>query len=683
MQTKPFNPFIAAIWRRLAQTLFVDPSDMAITPRQVVDNLQRMFANIEGRTPSSTGLSALATWVVLGGPVWHFAPRSFRIWRIERRLKNSRINIFQDMARIRGIVYAGYYGHWLNSDEANPTKAAEEDANRANPVLQSIGFILPRHRSRVGNLDDPLIEDHVDNDLPNTVFVAHDAIPDSVEVVVIGSGAGGAVAASNLADQGYDVLVVEAGPYLSSREISPNEARMSSGLYKDGAIQTTRDRDIVVFQGRTVGGSTVINNGICLRLQREQETHPDAQDVLAVWQALGANIAADKLDASYARVEERLGVREIDRRLGRNNGTQLLSGWEAYRAASNDLLDHNAISGWFRKNWGAKSEDNRCVSCGYCNTGCPYGRKRAMPESFLHHATLSAPRKARILPQAEVSDIGWGARSPDGRRVATTVQVLLPDGRGKRIRVTKGVVVAAGTIASSNILSASGIAGTGKNISLNIACPVPALMPDPVLAWDEDQMATYIDRGDFLIESHFQPPMSMATLVPGWFDEHFRRMRNYNRLASAGALFPADRLGKIKGGKLSFKLRSSDLAVLRRALSVLTKVHFAGGAMEVYPALLHGETLSAGMSDAEIDDFYSDHISEPDDVVLSSSHPHGGNAINADPAKGVVDLNQRVHGTTNVLVTDASVMPSCIRVNAQLTTMAMADLATFGRRVFN
>ncbi len=242
--------------------------------------------------------------------------------------------------------------------------------------------------------------------------------------------------------------------------------------------------------------------------------------------------------------------------------------------------------------------------------------------------------------------------------------------------------MAAGTIASSNILSASGIAGTGKDISLNIACPVPALMPDPVLAWDEDQMATFIDRGDFLIESHFQPPMSMASLVPGWFDEHFRRMHHYNRLASAGALFPADRRGEIKGGKLGFKLQESDLDVLRRALAVMTKVHFAGGALEVYPALLHGETLHAGMSDAAIDAFFRDHIHEPDDVVLSSSHPHGGNAINADPAKGVVDLDQRVHGTTNVLVTDASVMPSCIRVNAQLTTMAMADRVTHGRRVF-
>jgi choline dehydrogenase-like flavoprotein len=374
-------------------------------------------------------------------------------------------------------------------------------------------------------------------------------------------------------------------------------------------------------------------------------------------------------------------VHEIDNRLGRNNGTRLLDGWKAYKAGSSDPLDQRAIAHWFRKNWGSKCEPNACISCGYCNTGCPYGRKRAMPESFLGLA-VKAKRPARILAEAEVAHIGWGARDGEGRQVANAVTVVLPDYRSKTIRVTKGVVVAAGTIASSNILSASGIRGTGQNISLNIACPVPALMPGEVLAWDEDQMATFIDRGDFLIESHFQPPMSMASLVPGWFDDHFTRMHHYNRLASAGVLFPADRRGVIKGGKLDFKLKEADLAVLRRALALLTKVHFAGGAQEVYPALLLGDTLKAGMSHADIDAYFERAIREPDDVVLSSSHPHGGNAINSDPAKGVVDVDQRVHGTANVLVCDASVMPSCIRVNAQLTTMAMADRVTFGRRVF-
>ncbi len=681
MQEKPFNPFIASIWRKLAETMLVEPSRMAITPQQVVDNLQTMFGNIRGKTPFNTAISVFAAWAVLGGPIWHFAPRSFRVRQAERRLRRTRVDLFQDMARIRGIVYAGYYGHWLPAPGPNPDQQAEEDANRDNPVLDAIGYTLPQHRTRAGTPDDPAIAEFTGNDLPASAFVHPDAIPDEVEVVVIGSGAGGAVAAANLAAQGYEVLVVEAGPYLSSTQITTHEKWMSSSLFKDGAIQTTRDRDIIVFQGRTVGGSTVINNGICLRLEAEGETHPDANDVLATWAALGAQIDPAALEHAYERVEDVLKVHQIDLRLGRNNGTQLLRGWDAYRAGSSEPLDQRAIAGWFRKNWGSKYDPNACVSCGYCNTGCPYGRKNAMPESFLGRA-VKADRPARILAEAEVAEIGWGARDAQGRRVANAVKLVQPDYRGKTVRVTKGVVVAAGTIASSNILSASGIRGTGKDISLNIACPVPALMPGNVLAWDEDQMATFIDRADFLIESHFQPPMSMSSLVPGWFDEHFRRMLNYNRLASAGVLFPADRRGEIKGGALSFKLKEADLAVLRRALALLSKIHFAGGAEEVYPALLKGETLHAGMSHAEIDAYFERAIREPDDVVLSSSHPHGGNAINADPAKGVVDLDQRVHGTANVLVCDASVMPSCIRVNAQLTTMAMADRVTHGRRVF-
>src|SRR3546814_6444596 len=70
----------------------------------------------------------------------------------------------------------------------------------------------------------------------------------------------------------------------------------------------------------------------------------------------------------------------------------------------------------------------------------------------------------------------------------------------------------------------------------------------------------------------------------------------------------------------------------------------------------------------DVDAFFRDAIREQDDVTLSSSHPHGGNAINEDSRHGVVDLDCRVHGTTNVLVTDASTFPSCIRVNAQWTT---------------
>lgn len=670
---KPFNRLQALVIKAMAEALFHN-REMAISPEQVVENLQEHFSNIDGDKPNEIGMALYGLLLVLGGPFFLAAPPGIRKILIRRRLQNARIDLFQDIARTKGIILAGYYGHWQHGDE---------DENFNNPVLASLNFQLPAQRDRTAPGERP-VRREPRRDLTASVFVGHEAVPQETDVIIIGSGAGGAVAAAAVADEGHEALIVESGSHYPSSRITHEEARMTARLFKDGALQTTSDRDIIVFQGRTVGGSTVINNGICLRMKHQGLVHPEAEDVYETWAKLGAPISEEQLTESYEAVESALDVAVIDPIVGRNNGPHLIKGWAKYAAQSADPMDRKAVTAWFRKNYGPASADSECVYCGYCNTGCPYGRKKAMPESFLAHATDGARTKpARILDRAEATEILW-TDGANGKRTACAVEIRLRDGGKRTIHARRGVVVAAGALASSTLLFNSGILQSGTNISLNIACPVVALMPESmsINAWNEDQMATYVDRGDFLIESHFQPPMSMATLVPGWFEDHFDRMKNYNRLVSAGVLFPADRLGHMDNGKLKLKIGDKELALLRRALSTMTKIHFRNGAIEVYPALLRGQTLSGAMSDDEIDAFYEKAITEPDDVVLSSSHPHGGNPINADPHKGVVDLNQRVHNTTNCYVADASVMPSCIRVNAQLTTMAMAHRALAGKRRF-
>ncbi len=186
-------------------------------------------------------------------------------------------------------------------------------------------------------------------------------------------------------------------------------------------------------------------------------------------------------------------------------------------------------------------------------------------------------------------------------------------------------------------------------------------------------MTTAVDCGKFWLESHFQPPMSMAMLMGGWFEEMDRRMRHYGRMRSAGILIPLDRRGRLVGDKLKFKFADGDKETLRTALKTLTRVHFAAGALEVWPSIRRNEGLKPG---DDIDAFYDRVIKEKDDVTLSSAHPHGGNAIHPDPDQGIVDLRCKVHGTENVLVTDASVFPACIGVNAQYTVMAVAQYAT-------
>jgi len=663
--TAPFNFGQLKFLKALTEALF-HGAEMVITADQVVDNICDLFAKVGGTKLDEIRLSLTATEVVLGGPFFTEDDVAGRAAKLKNRLQNSQIDLFQDMARLRGIVYACYYGHWQPGLEPG-----DQDANAANPVHRQIGFKLPKHRDR-GDYDVP-IKPVVGREIDETHILNAATLGNEYDVVVIGSGAGGAVAAHNIAAQGYKVLIVEAGPFFPSPKINHHELDMIASLYKHGALQTSTNRDFVVFQGRCVGGSSTINNGICLRVNEAGRTHPDALDVLAKWASIGAPIDAAAFHASYDAVQAKLGIARIEPRSGRHNGPHLIEGWKTYAAQSGNPRDARAVTDWFAKNFGPPNTPNACAYCGYCNSGCPYGRRMGVAQTYLPAACRDFG--ARILPDTKAERIVWQT-AYDGRREAEAVVLILPGDVRKMVRARVGVVVAGGTIASSKLLDRSDIDGTGYQVSLNVASPVVALMPDGVggNAWDEDQMSSYVDVGDYLLESHFQPPMSMASLMPGWFAEHASRMKNFGRVHSAGILFPADRRGRVTGDKLQFSLDPiDDLPVLRDAMATLTKVHFAAGAIECYPALAKGQKVTPDM---DVDQFFADAIREQDDVTLSSSHPHGGNAINEDPAHGIVDLDCRVHGTTNVLVTDASVFPSCIRVNAQWTTMAMAHYAT-------
>ncbi len=62
-------------------------------------------------------------------------------------------------------------------------------------------------------------------------------------------------------------------------------------------------------------------------------------------------------------------------------------------------------------------------------------------------------------------------------------------------------------------------------------------------------------------------------------------------------------------------------------------------------------------------------------ITLGTGHPQGGNALSRQPGRGVVDPDFRVHGFANLYVCDASVFPTSIKVNPQLTVMSLAHYA--------
>src|SRR5262244_2296874 len=87
----------------------------------------------------------------------------------------------------------------------------------------------------------------------------------TAEVCVIGSGAGGAVVAKELAEAGRDVVLLEQGGHYTKADFTQREDEMMPMLYEDMGQRATVDQSIIILQGRNVGGSTVHNLCYCFR----------------------------------------------------------------------------------------------------------------------------------------------------------------------------------------------------------------------------------------------------------------------------------------------------------------------------------------------------------------------------------------------------------------------------------
>ncbi|MFZ0041992.1 MAG: GMC family oxidoreductase N-terminal domain-containing protein [Solirubrobacteraceae bacterium] len=482
------------------------------------------------------------------------------------------------------------------------------------------------------------------------------------EVVIIGTGAGGSVVAHELADAGHDVLMLERGRHVSPQDFVEDEAAQYARLYSDGALQLSRDFSFQVLQGMCVGGSTVVNNGVCFDV-------PDA--VLDRWSQpdLDAALPRAALADSFTEVRKLIGVENqaaaaANPIVGRLGGAPLV-------AVDADLHD--------------------CIGCGYCNIGCAYGRKLSMLATVLpqtQHATdarrerdPSFRGRLEIVPECEVTAI----RHQDGR--VTGVKCSLRGSGGELEVDADAVVLAAGAIHSSRILMASRIGGSivGRGLSANLGSHMTAHWGDgpPLRAFEGLQMSHYLNDGDaeHMVETWFNPLMSQAVVMPGWLGDHQQNMRRYDRLGCLGVLVGSTRDGNrvtrsrdlISGAEINFTPSTGDLDRLLTGLRHAGRLMLDAGADCVMPAtfLYHELRTAADLERLRIGGL----VKDASDISVNTAHPQGGNPISARRALGVVDDRLRVHGYSNLHVCDASVFPTAITVNPQLTVMALAHYA--------
>ena len=200
------------------------------------------------------------------------------------------------------------------------------------------------------------------------------------DIVIIGSGAGGGIAAEQLAQAGFKVMLLEEGAYYTRDDFVMQERWAYPNLYQEGAARKTRDQTIGILQGRTVGGSTTVNWTTSIRTP---------QPTLDYWHSeFGLDFSADNdLTPYFAKAEQRLNIHQ----------------WPIPPNANNAKLQQGCEKlGW--QYTVINRNVNGCANLGYCGMGCPINAKQSMLVSTIPAAMALG---ATLISRISVRQLHW------------------------------------------------------------------------------------------------------------------------------------------------------------------------------------------------------------------------------------------------------------------------------------
>src|SRR5690554_5021849 len=174
------------------------------------------------------------------------------------------------------------------------------------------------------------------------------------DVVIVGSGAGGATSAELLSAAGLRVLIVEEGPLRTSTDFKMQEPTAYAELYQEGMGRMSKDGAITIMQGRAVGGTTLINWTSSFRTPPETLAHWAREHAVS-------GLDSATLQPWFARMEQRLGV----------------APWHTPTNANNDVIKRGCQA--LDLDWAVIPRNVRgCANLGYCGMGCPVNAKQSM-----------------------------------------------------------------------------------------------------------------------------------------------------------------------------------------------------------------------------------------------------------------------------------------------------------------
>jgi choline dehydrogenase-like flavoprotein len=488
----------------------------------------------------------------------------------------------------------------------------------------------------------------------------------AADVCVIGTGAGGAVLAAELAAAGKKVVMLEEGGYHTREEFDMQEGHMYPLLYQDRGSRATADQSIVILQGRAVGGSTVVNFTTCFRTPEKTLAHWKDR-----WGVEG--LTTEALTPHWEKVEARLGIHQVELEGGVNKNNRVIWDGATKLGWTPTLLKRNV---------------RNCHQSGYCGMGCPFDAKQAMQITFVPDALAA---DADLYCNARVDLL-----ERDGNAITKVRATVLdpatdkPSGKTITVKAAK-VALCGGAINDPRLLLKSGITDgpVGKRGWFHPLVISTALMPYRVEAFYGAPQSVschqfaWRDGGKmgFFVEAAPIHPMLAAVGMVGFGKDHREKIE---KLPWVNALYAhlVDGFSDEETGatvtlrpsgapKVDYAFTERLWEAAREGMKSIARLQLAAGAEKIYT--LHAQQVEI-QSEADLDKIDRAPVG-PNRIPLFTAHLMGGCQMGAKAEESVVRSDFRHHRVENLWIVDGSVFPSSLGVNPSLTIYGLASYA--------
>lgn len=478
------------------------------------------------------------------------------------------------------------------------------------------------------------------------------------DVCVVGSGAGGGVAAAVLAAAGLDVVVLEAGGAYDERHFDGAELDALQRLYLGGGTTASDDQAVAILAGGCLGGGTVVNYTTSFRTPG---------DLREEWATHGVSaFVSPEFDASLDAVCARLGV-----------GT----GHNRLSAREEKVRSGLAALGWhcaaMPRNVRGCDEG---LACGYCPFGCALGAKQSTVRTWLADARAAGARILVRTCAVRVVVEGGGAAGVDAET-----------DEGHRVFVrARAVVAAGGALETPALLRRSGLGGpaVGQHLRLHPVGAAFGLFDDEIRPWEGTMQAIYSDEhadldGGYGLKyetTAIHPGLVAAALPWRGAEAHALLIGDLRRTVALGALVRDRDAGEVRVDRegrpvVRYRLSAYDARHVRAGILGAARILAAAGARRVVSLHAAGAEYRPGRGTLEGFAAALDRAGwARGRCPLHSFHQLGSVRMGSSPQRSGCDPEGVVWGIRDLVMCDASTFPTASGVNPMVTIEAIAHL---------